>query len=1167
MERKTRVPSVAAERRPATVFRAPAPVATAASSAAMLQKRLGNQATLNLLAQMSASRPASEQARSLVPVASIAPSAAPTQSSRAVAPAKRETPVAKTAQPLVQPSKAGDPAPKNAAETKPPTARAAIAPAVAAVRNRAARARKPGSPADLVGSAQQAAKTPAIEADRGAAVATVETLKSADTEKKVDQKDFRAKLMDAIANSMGDPKTESEAERVMQKGAKEANEALRGGLGTMRDSAAGPLKTAMGAEPAPVAQPKQTNIQAEPVGAPPAAVSASPVVPEPLPPERLDYSSDRAPTDTAMSADNVSQTQFEQGNEPEFGSTLKARSTAESHEQAAVAKYRQGESNVQAQAKSAATGVLGKDLTAIHGVRGERIGQVFTKQSDTKDKDALAREQITNRITSVKNQTRFDVEGILLAMDTEAARIFERGLKKAESAYEKTFEEEKGGAWNWLTNWGDDWEQLIETSLKRARVKYLEQVDIAVGEVASLVETKLAAAKLRVSKGSKEVGDYVRSLDESVSKFGKEAAAAVGADFDAMISDIDGRRDVLINKLTEQYKASYKRMSAMEERLREANKSLWQRVYDATVGLIKKIIAFKDMLVSILARAASVVLDIIAHPIRFLGNLVSAVLQGVEGFVAKIDTYLIKGIMTWLFDSLGGAGLEIPDKFDLKGVISLVLQILGLTYANFRSRAVAIVGEPVVGAIEKTAEVFKIIAAEGIGGLWIFIKDQLANLKSVVLDAVFDYVKEKVITAGIAWIVSLLNPVSAFFKACKAIYDIVMFFIKRGRQIIDLVNAIIDSVAAIAAGNVGAAAAKVEAALAKAIPVAIGFLASLLSIDPSKPVKAFIEKAREPVNKAVDWVIHLAAKGAKAGVGLAKEGVKRIYNWWMKKVPVRIGEEKHTLMFEGSAKNATLVLCSEPEKPSSFLDNQGKKNDITVTKRDAAVKTAVVHEGEVYEILKGLKKFDDNAAKAASGTASKDADELAKQLDGKMNKLGAHLSGTLSTWGFTEELAEVKLPREKFTHEQKVAVAEKYTESRVKNSKGELINVTPGMARRHVVSSHDIAKHYEGVLKGKKISEAKLLIEQRGSIALARTPVEEATKVGIQAAAKSRYSKFFGYLRNLFVGDSRENSSIQEKLDRHHPEMKGKKVYDHVNHIHRAWALQDKIDVSGIEED
>ena len=129
-----------------------------------------------------------------------------------------------------------------------------------------------------------------------------------------------------------------------------------------------------------------------------------------------------------------------------------------------------------------------------------------------------------------------------------------------------------------------------------------------------------------------------------------------------------------------------------------------------------------------------------------------------------------------------------------------MLQVLGLTYANFRARAVAIVGEPVVAALEKAAEVFKVIVTEGIPGLWRFIKEKVADLKSMVLDAIFDFIKEKVIIAGVTWVIGLLNPASAFFKACKAIYDIVMFFINRGSQILALVNAVIDSMAAIAKG-------------------------------------------------------------------------------------------------------------------------------------------------------------------------------------------------------------------------------------------------------------------------------------------------------------------------------------------------------------------------------
>src|SRR5205085_1480778 len=138
------------------------------------------------------------------------------------------------------------------------------------------------------------------------------------------------------------------------------------------------------------------------------------------------------------------------------------------------------------------------------------------------------------------------------------------------------------------------------------------------------------------------------------------------------------------------------------------------------------------------------------------------------------------------------------------------LQVLGLTYTNIRARAVNIVGEPVVKALETGAEIFKILITEGPAGLWDWLKDKLSDFKDTILGEIENFVVEKIITAGVMWLISLLNPASAFIKACKAIYDIVMFFIERGSQILALVNAILDSLNSIADGAIQVAADFVE---------------------------------------------------------------------------------------------------------------------------------------------------------------------------------------------------------------------------------------------------------------------------------------------------------------------------------------------------------------------
>lgn len=898
-------------RRPPLAARTLPSPAAAPSVSQRLRQQVGNQAMGALLARAAGGAVAAAVGNARKAPAQAAPAPRPAPAAReAAAPAAKPVQAAGAA-PAAAPA-AGKEERKTAA---PPNARQALGPVVRALHKRAKKARTVMPAGDAVGSAQKAAIMPAVEQKRGAAHATVATLDAAET-KKLPRDTFKDKLKEAIlAATTPKPKTEAAADKMMKTGAATASTAMRGQLGTARDTATGTLKTAAASEASPAKQeaPAQSDLKTEKIGPAPASVSAAPAVPQALPPERLDYSEDRAPTEQLMTENGVSKQQMEKGNDPAFGPVITARDSAEKHEAAAEAKYRQSEAKVQDHAAAVAGRSIGATLAGMHGSRALGVGHVVLRQVGTMSKNAAERKRITDTINSIKDQTRFDVGMILSGMETEAATLFEAGLARAEKAYEATFEEAKGGVGTWLTTWGDDWEQLIEDSLATARTEYLRQVDVAIDQVADAVDTKLNAAKKRVAEGMVQVETFVKGLDQSVQKFGDEALQAVAQDFSNMTDEIDQRRDALVDKLADQYKASFERMSAMEEKLREANKSLWQRVYDATVGLIKKILAFKDMLLSILSKAAGVIGDIISDPIGFLGNLVSAVMQGMSNFKANIATHLKRGLMDWLFGALGGAGLKLPDEFDLKGIVSIVLQVLGLTYANFRARAVKIVGEPAVAALEKTAEVFKVLITEGIPGLWRFIKEQMGDLKSMVLDAIFDFVKERVIVAGITWIVGLLNPASAFFKACKAIYDIVMFFINRGSQIMALVNAVIDSMAAIAKGSLGTAAQWIENALAKAIPVAIGFLAGLLGLgDISGTVRKTIDKAQAPVNKAMDWVIGQAFKLVKAAGKLVMGAIGKIKGDKPDK-KLETAEGKQAALDMALAESAALI--ADPKTP------------------------------------------------------------------------------------------------------------------------------------------------------------------------------------------------------------------------------------------------------------
>ena len=69
-----------------------------------------------------------------------------------------------------------------------------------------------------------------------------------------------------------------------------------------------------------------------------------------------------------------------------------------------------------------------------------------------------------------------------------------------------------------------------------------------------------------------------------------------------------------------------------------------------------------------------------------------------------------------------------------------------------RQKAVKLLGEPVVQALETGFELFQIIRTEGIAGLWEYLKDQFNDLKETVIEGILDMIITTVVDAGIKWV-------------------------------------------------------------------------------------------------------------------------------------------------------------------------------------------------------------------------------------------------------------------------------------------------------------------------------------------------------------------------------------------------------------------------------
>jgi hypothetical protein len=256
-------------------------------------------------------------------------------------------------------------------------------------------------------------------------------------------------------------------------------------------------------------------------------------------------------------------------------------------------------------------------------------------------------------------------------------------------------------------------------------------------------------AKKRIAAGRTEIADYVKSRPAGLKKIGAEAAQEIGERFAQLEEDVNSKQESVVDTLATKYVESRKGLDERIEKLQEENKGLVDKAIGAIKAVINTIRELVAMLKNVLSRVAGVVGDIVRAPVRFLGNLIAGIKGGIVKFKDNFVDHLRKGLLSWLFGALAEGGVELPDSFDLKGIIKLLASIFGLTWTNIRNRIVKQIGEKAMAAVEKGVEIFTILSTQGVGGLWQMLMEKLGDLKEMILEQVKDFVLTKIITAGI----------------------------------------------------------------------------------------------------------------------------------------------------------------------------------------------------------------------------------------------------------------------------------------------------------------------------------------------------------------------------------------------------------------------------------
>lgn len=294
-------------------------------------------------------------------------------------------------------------------------------------------------------------------------------------------------------------------------------------------------------------------------------------------------------------------------------------------------------------------------------------------------------------------------------------------------------------------------------------------------------------------------------------------------------------------------------------------------VVEVVVGLVLKLMNFPtDLLARIITNVSRAIKDIKRDPVAFLLHMLEALKTGFMRFFDHIGTYLVQGLVKWLFRGLGRLGVTIPSEITLKSMLGLVFEVLGVGVETLWQKLGKHIGPERVAALRGAAHtltgVWSFIAdvqARGAPAVADFLAGQLSNLWDTVLGMARDWITEKIIEGVVTKLLSMLDPtgVMAVVNSFIAFFRAVQSAIEYLRDILEIVDQYVTTFAEVAAGRIEPGAAMIEKGLGNAVPIAIGFLASQVGIgNVPEAIVGIIRQVRKLVDEAVEWLFGQAMR-------------------------------------------------------------------------------------------------------------------------------------------------------------------------------------------------------------------------------------------------------------------------------------------------------------------
>jgi hypothetical protein len=444
--------------------------------------------------------------------------------------------------------------------------------------------------------------------------------------------------------------------------------------------------------------------------------------------------------------------------------------------------------------------------------------------------------------------------------------------------------------------------------------------------------------------------EFVKLIDgqEAYERLTK-AAGAIEKAWDWLKNELTNRHLTLddFKALIDQAKNSLSLSDLVHfEEAVERIKGMFRPAYESAIDLAK--IAFRKFfeivvevvmdnfgdtgkqVMDFLRKAGDTIVTIARDPVKFVGNLVNAVILGFKNFAGNFLTHLKDSLMDFLFGEVGSR-IKPPKEFSLPAIFSLVLDILELNYDRFRERLVSKTSPDAVTILEGSFDtISKMAQAKSVGAAWDVLKTQAGNLigelVTTAIDKIKNWVLTNVVTKAIEKVLQLFTPASAVIAAIEAIYHTIVTLINKGKQLLAVLKATVDSIARIAAGDLTQAADKIEDAMSKALNFIVAFLAEQAGVGGiGQTIRDIIKAVKDKVWGVIDKVIDYVVGKAKGLLERAQATAGKVLAWWQQRDDFIADGKERSISVEGGEDAPQLMIASSPGvKWSEYLEEREK---------------------------------------------------------------------------------------------------------------------------------------------------------------------------------------------------------------------------------------------------